>query len=206
MAPSYSWEAMNKIDKQIIEKVKADPRYIANVQHGKPRSGHPEGTVAAHIIELNENLETLYLNYPDNENPLTEEEYWKLRFLIETHDTFKADAIPNSPILDPKSHASLAKKFASEYISHGDILNMIQFHDESFALWKQWSKTGFYNKSRFDKLVHTIKDWRLFLLFIIVDGCTKGKGNTVSKWFIQQVKEKVDTDIDESWLIEHDTN
>ena len=114
--------------KDIIEKIIADARYQSNIEYGEPRSGHPEGKVKYHIAELEENLERLA------SHGISEEQYWKLKFLIHVHDTFKAESIPDSPILDPNSHASLAKKFASEFIEDEDLLNMIQFHDVNFAL------------------------------------------------------------------------
>src|SRR5512138_255055 len=96
--------------KEIVARMIADPRYQKNIEYGEPRSGHPEGKVKYHIAELEENLEKLALH------GISEDQVWKLRFLIHIHDTFKADSIPDVPIVDPNSHASLAKKFASEFI------------------------------------------------------------------------------------------
>jgi hypothetical protein len=38
--------------KEIIDLIKADPRYRKNIQYGQPRSGHPEGKVKFHIEDL----------------------------------------------------------------------------------------------------------------------------------------------------------
>jgi hypothetical protein len=168
--------------KDIIEKIIADPRYQKNIEYGEPRSGHPEGKVKHHIVELEENLEKLAIH------GISDEQYWKLKFLIHVHDTFKADAISDSSILDPHSHASLAKKFASEFIDDLDLLNMIQFHDENFALWKQFSATGSYDVQRFENLLKTIQDWALFLMFLIIDGSIKGKDPKKTGWFIKSRK------------------
>jgi len=32
-------------NRQILDAITADPRYLANLDWGKPRAGHPEGTV-----------------------------------------------------------------------------------------------------------------------------------------------------------------
>ncbi|HEX2998117.1 MAG TPA: hypothetical protein VHP14_25050 [Anaerolineales bacterium] len=181
--------------KEIITKVISDPRYQKNIEYGEPRAGHPEGKVKYHIAELEENLEKLVLR------GVSEEQYWKLKFLIHVHDTFKADAIPDSPILSSDSHASLAKAFASEFIEDQDLLNMIQFHDENYALWKQFAGTGFYDVRRFETLLETIQDWDLFLMFIIIDGCVKGKDPVKTGWFITAVRKHRNTVIDESWLL-----
>lgn len=181
--------------KDIVEKIIVDPRYQTNIEYGEPRSGHPEGKVKYHIAELEENLEKLA------SRGISEEQYWKLKFLIHIHDTFKADAIPDSPILSPDSHASLARKFASEFSADPDLLNMIQFHDENYALWQQYDRTGSYDVGRFEKLLETIRDWDLFLMFLIVDGCTKGKDPRKTGWFISEVRKHIKTRVDESWII-----
>jgi hypothetical protein len=181
--------------KNIIEKIIADPRYQKNIEYGEPRSGHPEGKVKYHIAELEQNLEKLVIH------GFSEEQYWKLKFLIHTHDTFKGESIPDSPIINPTSHASLAKKFASEFIDDEDLLNMIQFHDVNFALWKQFAAMGTYDMQRFENLLETIRDWDLFLMFMIIDGSTKGKDPDKIRWFIGEVRKYKGTRVDESWII-----
>jgi len=184
--------------KEIVEKIIADPRYQKNIEYGEPRAGHPEGKVKYHIAELEENLEKLASRASRG---TSEEQYWKLKFLIHVHDTFKAESIPDLPILSPNSHASLARKFAAEFVDDEDLLNMIQFHDVNFALWKQFAETGAYNVRRFKNLLETIQDWDLFLMFIIIDGSTKGKDSEKIRWFIHEVNKYKDTKIDQSWVL-----
>jgi len=180
--------------KDILEKIIADRRYQKNIEYGEPRSGHPEGKVKYHIAELEENLEKLI------SHGISEEQYWKLKILIHVHDTFKAEAIPDSPITNPNSHASLAKKFASEFTNDEDLLNMIQFHDVNFALWKQFAAAGTYDMQRFENLLETVQDWDLFLMFIIIDGSTEAKDPAKVRWFIGEVRKYKDTQVDESWI------
>jgi hypothetical protein len=180
--------------KDIVEKIMADPRYQKNIEFGEPRAGHPEGKIKFHIAELEENLEKLI------PRGISQEQYWKLKFLIHVHDTFKADATPNSRILNPNSHASLAKKFAAEFIDDQDLLNMIQLHDVNYALWQQFHRTGSYDVQRFENLLDTIQDWDLFLMFLILDGSTKGKERSKLIWFIQEVANYKETRVDESWV------
>lgn len=181
--------------KETVEKIIADTRYQKNIEYGEPRSGHPEGKIKFHIAEMEENLEKLI------SHGISEEQYWKLKLLIHVHDTFKADAIPNSRILNPNSHASLAKKFASEFTSDEDLLNMIQFHDVNYALWQQFDSTGAYDLERFSNLLDTIQDWDLFMMFLIIDGSTKGKERSKLIWFLQEVAKYKDVSVDESWLL-----
>jgi len=182
--------------KEIIEKIIGDPRYQKNIEYGEPRSGHPEGKVKYHIAELEESLERLASHYE-----ISEEQYWKLKFLIHVHDTFKADALPDEPIISPNSHASLARKFASEFIDDDDLLNMLQFHDVNFALWKQFAATGSYDLQRFENLLATIQDWNLFLMFLIMDGSTEGKDPHKIHWFFNEVRKHKNTDVNEAWIL-----
>lgn len=179
---------------EVVSRVISDPRYLKNIEYGQPRSGHPEGKVKYHIADMEANLEKLA-------SRLLEEQYWKLNFLIHVHDTFKAEAVPDSPIESPQSHASLARKFAAEFTDDRDLLLMIQFHDVNFALWKQFARTGAYNLDRFSRLLDTITDWNLFLMFLILDGCTQGKDPEILRWFISEVRKHKETTVDESWLL-----
>lgn len=182
--------------KAIIQHIINDTRYLKNIEYGEPRPGHPEGKVKYHIAELEENLEVL------RSRGVSEEQYWKLKFLIHVHDTFKAEAVPNSAILHPFSHASLARKFASEFTTDADLLSMIQYHDVNYALWKQFNTKGFYDSERFVELLETIIDWDLFLLFLILDGSTIGKDPEKTRWFIGEVKKYKKTIVDETWLLQ----
>lgn len=179
----------------VVEKIMSDPRYLKNIEYGEPRSGHPEGKVKFHIAELEDNLEKLA------SRGISEEQYWKLKFLIHVHDTFKADATPDSPILSPASHASLARKFAAEFIDDEDLLNMIQLHDVNYALWKQYAGTGSYDIDRFRSLLDTIQDWDLFMMFLIIDGSTQGKERAKLLWFMHEVAKYKESHIDEFWVL-----
>ena len=67
----------------ILEAVIADSRYQKRLDWGEPRPGHPEGTIRAHIADLERNLDALRSRFLDVD-------CLKLQILIHTHDTFKA--------------------------------------------------------------------------------------------------------------------
>jgi hypothetical protein len=168
----------------IFEAIVRDPRYQGNLDFGEPRPGHPEATVRAHIEEIERNLEALRAR-------LTEAEYWKLKILVHTHDSFKREAQRGVPITDPRSHASLARGFLASFCPDSDLLAMVQYHDEPFALWRQFQTKGKINEERFASLLSAIKDWNLFFAFNIIDGSTEGKGREPLVWFFDQVSGKV---------------
>jgi hypothetical protein len=160
-----------------FESILRDPRYLRNIEWGEPRTGHPEGSIRAHIAELEANLDRLRPR-------LNSTEYWKLKLLIHTHDTFKGEAAPNVPIVDPHSHASLARAFLAEFCADQDLLAMVQYHDEPYALWLQQTRRGTYNEQRMSALEGNIKDWNVFVAFLLVDGATAGKSREPLRWFL----------------------
>jgi hypothetical protein len=174
--------------KRLYHFIINDPRYTEGITYGKPHTGHAEGTVKAHLVDLENNLKKLDDGLGIR---LHETEYWKLKILIHTHDTFKFWAKRDSAIEDPQSHASLAKKFLAEFTQDEDLLNIVQYHDEGYALWKQVETRGSYNKARFTKAICIIKDLELFLFFTILDGFTPSKEPKRIRWFINEVDSAV---------------
>lgn len=162
-----------------LERLQRDERYQRHLDWGEPRAGHPEGTLRAHLADLERNAARLC-------HLLSERDGWRLRLLIHSHDTFKPEAAEGAKIIDPRSHASLARKFLAEFCPKDvDLLNMAQFHDEPYALWRQ-ERHGVLNRARLDALFSVIRDWDLFLTFLIVDGSTEGKGREPLHWFFGQ--------------------
>ena len=179
---------------QMLESIVSDSRYQANLDWGAPRPGHPEGTVRAHIAEIEQNLEAL-------RPKLAEDEYWKLKVLVHTHDSFKAESQDGVAITHPRSHASLARAFLAEFCDDADLLAMVQYHDEPFALYRQVEHKGAYNPERFDALLKAIADWDLFLAFNIIDGCTKGKSREPLRWLFRAVAGKVTSRFGEEHIL-----
>jgi hypothetical protein len=180
--------------KQILDAITGDSRYQRNLDWGEARPGHPEGTVRAHIAELEGNLETL-------RHKLTETDYWRLRVLIHTHDTFKGEARPGVLIRSHNSHASLARAFLADFCDDADMLTIVQYHDEPFALWRQFASRGKFNQERLNTLLTSIRDWNLFLAFNIVDGCTEGKDRDNLRRFFQQVAGKIESKFTEADIL-----
>ena len=161
-----------------FERMTADARYQKNIHWGEPRSGHPEGSIAAHIAELERNAAEFDVR-------LSETDRWRLRLLIHAHDTFKPDAA-DVKISHPQSHASLAREFLAEFCpDDAELLGIVQFHDEPYALYRQ-EQHGRLNTARYDALFALICEWDLFLAFLIVDGCTPGKNREPLHWFFAQ--------------------
>src|SRR5258707_655446 len=132
---------------------------------------------------------------------LSERDYWRLRVIIHTHDTFKAEAQPGVPIPAPHSHASLARAFLAEFCDDADMLAMVQYHDEPFALWRQFASKAKFNEDRLTALLTRVHDWNVFLAFNIVDGCTDGKDRESLRWLFQHVGGRVETNFTEADIL-----
>lgn len=132
---------------------------------------------------------------------VSDSDYWRLKVLIHTHDTFKREAERGVSIKSPRSHASLARAFLAEFCKDHDLLEMVQNHDVPFALWRQCSAKGHIDSGRLDLLLIRICNWNLFLAFCIIDGCTQGKPRDRLRWFFQQVSGRVDSRFTEADLL-----
>ena len=168
----------------LFQAVTSDECYQRNIQWGEPRPGHPEGKISAHIAELEHNAAAFCSRLPESE-------FWKLRVLIHVHDLFKGQAREGVRITDPRSHASLARQFLAGFTRDADLLAIVQFHDEPYALWRQVQHRGHYDQGRYDALLATIHDWDLFLAFLIVDGSTAGKSREPLHWFFHEIAGRV---------------
>lgn len=185
---------MNDDYPAILAAVQADPRYRANLSWGEPRPGHPEGSIAAHIADLEKNLDRL-------RPKLTPEEADKLRLLIHVHDTFKPHALTGVRCSHPQSHATLARQFLAEFCDDADLATIVQNHDVPFALWRQVrDRNGAYDRERLAKLGRDVKDWDLFIAFLLIDGCTPGKLREPLRWLIDRAREYRPTRFDLSDL------
>lgn len=162
-----------------LQRIQADPRYLRNLDWGAPRPGHPEGTVRAHIEEVAANLAALRYE-------LGETDYARLLIVAHVHDTFKAEALRGVPILHPQSHASLARAFLAGFCGDTELLNIVQFHDEPFALWRQVRAKGTYDRARMDALRAAIRNDRLLLAFLAADNATGDKSGESLAWFREE--------------------
>lgn len=161
--------------------VKNNPIYLKNIKFGKPRPGHPEGTIEAHIQDLQKNLTLI-------QRHITNDEFWKLLFMIHVHDTFKVDADREVHIEHPKNHATLAREFASNYTNNSDVLNIIQYHDVNYFLWKQLIADDMFDVDYLRDVLEKIENHSMYLIFTFIDGYTPGKDLEKLMWFYSECR------------------
>jgi hypothetical protein len=172
----------------LLAVIKQDNRYHRNIDWGEPRPGHPEGAVRMHIAELERGAERFRHRLPADD-------FCRLHVLIHVHDTFKAEAEEGVAITNPQSHASLARAYLAGFTDDEDLLAMVQFHDEPYALWRQVEHHRRLDQHRFDALLAAIHNWDLFLAFLIVDGSSDGKSRAPLRWFCTAIAGRVKTTV-----------
>jgi hypothetical protein len=146
--------------------IAANPILQEGLAWGKPRSGHPEGTVGAHVGDLLETIERW------GETGRRREE---LRFLALVHDSLKYKVQTWRPRTGENHHATRARRFAERYTADERLLAAIEQHDRPYHLWRKARRRGRMDEQAFDEMVERIPDLDLFLRFVELDGSTEGK-------------------------------
>jgi hypothetical protein len=165
---------------ELERAIAADPVLQEGLAWGKPRRGHPEGTVGAHVADLLETIERW------GETGRRREE---LRFIALVHDSLKYEVQTWRPRTGENHHATRARRFAERYTGDERLLAAIEQHDRPYNIWRKWRRRG--RKSRrggrmdenaFDEMVERIPDLDLFVRFVELDGSTEGKTDEPIHW------------------------
>ena len=154
-----------------------DPEYIIGLTWGKPRPGHPEGSVQAHINDVIANIDTVYKD---------DDDYEKHIFIARVHDTFKYQVGTSLPKSGENHHAMKARRFAEKYIDDKDVLDIIELHDEAYNSWRKGSLKNDWDGAtkRANKLINRLgKNIDLYLKFYICDNSTGDKKGDDYIWF-----------------------
>ncbi len=161
------------------EAIINDEDFIQGVLYGKPRPGHPEGEVLAHIAEVLANVE----KYASNDDLLP------LRLIAIIHDSFKFKVDRAKPKSGENHHAMLARRFAERMrITDQKVLNIIELHDEAYNAWCKGDRDGKWPaaEKRAVALIERLEDidaLDLYLTFYQCDNETGDKEQFNVKWF-----------------------
>ena len=161
--------------------VTADPELLAGLAWGKPRSGHPEGSVGAHVRDLLEALDR---------DDLPAETRTLLRFVALVHDSFKYRVHEWQPKAGANHHAARARRFAERFTDDARLLETIEHHDRPYALWRKMKRRGRLDGRRFQEMMDRVPDPELFLRFIELDGSTEGKNPEPIRWFAEELERR----------------
>lgn len=168
---------------QVLDALMTSDRYQQNLDWGKPRRGHPEGTLRAHLADLEENLGHIsHLLDPVEER--------MMRVLIHSHDTFKKNAEPRVPIDHPKSHATLAAGALRSLQAPLGLPTMAQNHDLLYSLYRSERVRGAFNERRMADLIGSISNIDMFVIFTEIDTLVPGKSSEPVTWSIERLEER----------------
>jgi hypothetical protein len=174
-APHLSPES--ELERELLD----DPVLEEGLAWGKPRAGHPEGSVGEHVADL---LRTI------DDWGETEPRRSELRFIALVHDTLKGQVKEWLPRRGENHHATRARRFAEGYTDDERLLATIDLHDRPYAIWKRMKRTGESQDERLDAMLERIPDPELFLRFVELDGSTEGKDPEPIEWLRQELAKR----------------
>jgi hypothetical protein len=166
---------------ELERAILADPVLQEGLAWGKPRSGHPEGTVGAHVADLLDTIDRW------GETGRRRED---LRFVAIVHDALKFKVQKWRPRTGENHHAMRARRFAERYTDDERLLATIELHDRPYNLWRKVARRGRMDDHAFNKMVDRIPDIDLFLRFVELDGSTEGKTHEPIRWLKSELAQR----------------
>ncbi|MBT9586526.1 hypothetical protein IV102_24495 [bacterium] len=162
-----------------LQKLMADPLYQDSLDWGRPRVGHPEGSLRNHIEDLEANLELIRAQ-------LRGEEYERLQLLIHVHDICKPDAWTGVLSDHPNNHAYMARQLLALFCPDPVLLAITQYHDDGYHLFTYYRWADDLSE-RIEAILNEVQDVELFMLFNLVDNCLRGKRPEPVDWLVERV-------------------
>jgi hypothetical protein len=150
-----------------------DPVLREGLAWGRPRRGHPEGSVGAHVGDLLETIDCW------GETGKRREE---LRFLALVHDSLKYAVQSWRPKTGENHHAMRARRFAESYTDDERLLATLEQHDRPYNIWRKARRKGRMDDRALNEMIDRIPDLDLFVGFVELDGSTEGKTDAPVRW------------------------
>jgi hypothetical protein len=170
-----------KPESELERALIADPELQEGLAWGKPRRGHPEGSVGAHVADL---LHTVDRWGEGGERRA------ELRFLALVHDAMKYRVRDSLPKVGENHHATRARRFAERYTPDERLLGTIEQHDRPYALWRKLHRTGRVDERGLERMLERIPDRDLFVRFVELDGSTDGKNQEPIEWLKTELERR----------------
>ena len=171
------FEPENELERTLI----ADPALQKGLAWGRPRRGHPEGSVGAHVADL---LQTV------DRWGETGSRRADLRVIALVHDSMKYRVRDWLPKVGENHHATRARRFAERYTDDERLLATIEQHDRPYALWRKLRRTGRLDEQGLRRMLERIPDRDLFFRFVELDGSTEGKNPEPIEWLKQELQRR----------------
>lgn len=164
-------------ESELERRIVADPEWREGVRWGRPRPGHPEGSVLAHVREVLENVDR-WARSPA--------ERARLRLIALVHDAFKYRVDRSLPRTGANHHGALARTFAERHIDDPGVLEVIEHHDAAYGAWSFGRRSGRWDEAeeRARALIARLGEHLdLYLAFYRCDKHTGDKTDADLEWF-----------------------
>jgi hypothetical protein len=181
---NVSFELPFSLETDLERAIASNPAWQQGVVWGKPRSGHAEGPVMYHIVDVLANI--------DRQNPPPEVRR-DLRLLALIHDTFKYRVNELRPKIGTNHHGYIARCFAEQYIHDPTLLDIIELHDEAYNSWRlgaykhRWEHAEERIANLFTRLGTSLP---LYVRFFLADSQTDSKDKAPVTWFLDLLRRK----------------
>ena len=172
-------------ENDLERRLAVDPVLLEGWAWGRPRPGHPEGSVGAHVADL---LRTI------DDWGETGRRRSDLRFLALVHDSLKSHVKNWLPRTGENHHAMRARRFAEDYTDDERLLTTIELHDRPYGIWRESRNPGEHDSERVKAMGERIADRDLFLRFVELDGSTEGKNPEPVEWVRSVLEQRTGED------------
>jgi hypothetical protein len=158
-------------------RVCVDPEWQVGMLWGKPRDGHPEGSVGVHTVDVLANVDRVAIDQSGRA---------RLRFIALVHDAFKYRVDPCAPKTGENHHAMRARRFAERFITDGEALDVIELHDDAYLSWRDGDRGDWAEAERraLALIARLGPALGLYLRFYTADNSTAGKSSEHREWFV----------------------
>jgi hypothetical protein len=166
---------------ELERRIASDPELVEGLRWGRPRAGHPEGSVGRHVADLLATIEDWGERGERRE---------QLRVLALVHDSLKYQVDARCPKTGENHHAARARRFAERYTDDDRLLGALELHDRPYALWRRLDRTGELQEGELAALIDRLADPGLFVRFVELDGSTSGKSQEPIRWLRAELERR----------------
>jgi hypothetical protein len=171
-----------ELETELEREIARQTRWQTGIEWGRPRHGHPEGTVKFHIAAVLANIDRWYSDDPHRPD---------LRLIAIVHDTFKGEVNIEESRIGENHHGMRARRFAEHFIHDARILDVIELHDHAYNAWQRGSlgiNLDAAERRAAALLTRLGNATDLYLRFYHCDNETEGKDHACFVWFREFVE------------------
>jgi hypothetical protein len=169
------------LETDLERRIAQEPRWQLGLDWGRPRPGHPEGSIRLHIRAVLANVDAFFCD--STLRP-------QLRLITLVHDTFKHEVDPDKFRSGENHHGMIARRFAEPLIDDDAVLDVIELHDEAYNSWQKGARDKRWDRAeeRAAALIQRLGPTRdLYVAFYRCDNSVEGKSSDCFRWFQQQL-------------------